>query len=888
MKTPRTSPPALAVRLVRVLLGRDERADILGDLEEMHRATARRSGSLRADFQFWCRALSVPLWLFWDAVVTSLSLARQQVRVAIRGLVRRPGFSAVTLVTLALAIGANSAIYSVVSGVLLRGLPYPEPERLVSVAHNAPGVGMHRYPSATGIHEVYVQRSRSFESLALYRSEAVNVSMGEVSQRLAVARVTPSLFSVLRAQPVLGRTFTEDEGRAGAPDVVVIGAGLWEEMFGGDPAILGKRLKMNGVSREIVGVMGDDFLFPSARERAWIPLPIDPADTDFGGFNYRCVGRLDEGVSMDDAARDLQSLLPETFRRFSYLAASFPESSGLSVEVYPYLEQVVGPVRSALWTLMATVGFVLLIACANVANLFLARAEGRRREMAVRSAIGAGRRELALQHLVEAAVLASAGGALGLALAWGGVRALKKVVGPMLPRAESISLNGSVVLFTGALVLLAALVFAGIPILRHRHARPAAVLRDGSGGVVGIRSGQALRGVLVASQVALALVLLVGSVLMAESFGNLRGVDPGFRGDGVLTFRVSLPRADYPEWDQAAAFHQALLERIQGLPGVEAAGVTSALPLTGQWATNPISVEGRAYPADTQPPSVESRAVTPGYFRALGIPLLEGRMLEDDDASGRSGAVLISEKVAAMLFPGGKALGSRVAHSLPDPHDGWSTVVGVVGDTRGTLTAEPVGILYFALRPGPDVRKGWLAQSMSYVVKTSLPPLSLLPAIRRSVVDLDPSVPVAEATTMDQITRDAQAAMAFALTLVAVAALLGLTLATVGLYGVISYLTSQRTRELGVRVALGAGTASVQRLVIGQGMAVATVGLGVGLVAAFLLSRFLQAFLFGVDARDPALFAGVTLLLGVVSLLATWVPALRAARMDPVRALRSD
>lgn len=887
--TPRGGPPILAERFLRATLPRTTRDDILGDLDEIFRVRAARVGVGSARLWYWFQAVTLPIWFLRDTIWTWGSQGWGELRLALRTLIREPGFTLVTVVVLALAMGANTAIYTVVDGVLLEALPYPEPERLMSVGHTRSGPETRWLPSATGLQDAYAQGVGSFESVALYRAQRANLAVSDRAERILMATVTPSLFRVLRVEPVLGRAFTEEEGRPSGLPVAILSHSAWTDLYGGEPEILGRTIRLDGVTREIVGVMGEGFGFPMDGVKAWVPLPIDPADQDFGGFNYPSIARLRDGATPQTAAAEIQGLLPTLSERFPYLSPEYLEAAHLRADVHPYLEDVVGSVRTALWILMATVGLVLLIACANVANLFLARAEGRQKKVAVRVAIGAGRAQLALRFLAESGILVAAGGGLGVLLAHFGLEALKRFGSQDLPRVGNVGIDASVLAVTGGVMALAAFGFGSIPRFRLSGPHTAGLLRDGGGGVGGRPAGRSARKTLVVSQVALALVLLVASALMVESFRALRSVEPGFRAEGVLTFRVSLPEADYPTWEGAADFHRSFLDRIQSLAGVEAAGAVTTLPLSGRTGLNPISVQGRSYPSGALPPVVQSRAVTPGYFRALGIPLLAGRMMNRGDDSGRTGAVLLSHAVVDAVFPGEDPLGAWVVHGLPDSREGRSEVVGIVGDVRdASLTQEPMGILYFALHPGRGVQKGWLAQDMSYAVRTSLAPLSLLPAVRDLLREMDATLPLAEPGLMEELVRRSRAEMAFSMFLVAAAGGLGLLLSAVGLFGVVSYLTAQRTREMGVRVALGAKKVAVRRLVLRQGLGVTGVGLIIGIAAALVFSRFMESLLFGVKAGNPILVALVALFLGGVSLVATWIPANRATRVDPVEALRSE
>jgi predicted permease len=561
-------------------------------------------------------------------------------------------------------------------------------------------------------------------------------------------------------------------------------------------------------------------------------------------------------------------------------------NSGISVDVHPYVEDLVGEVRPVLLVLLATVGFVLLIACANIANLLLVRAEGRSKEMAIRSALGASREHFFARYVTESLLLAAIGGALGVFVAKGGLTILLRIGPQNLPRLDQIGIDGSVLAFTGVLTLLATLVFSAIPAVRNRTIQVATVIRDGTRGATSTWQGNRARSLLVASQVAFALMLLVGSGLTLRSFLAVQSVNPGFDATDVLTFELALPPASYSEAEARAQFHTELLQRIEAIPAVQVAGVVSHLPLWGFGGLDPLLVEGQTIDPDVIPPIIEMRAATPGYFEALGIPLRAGRMLDETDMNARTGAVLISQGVATTFFEGTDPLERQVAAGIPNEHDPWSRIVGVVGDVHNaTLTDEPMGAIYYPLLQGEGVGKEWLTQSMGYVVKTSVPPTSIVSAIRNELGLMDPGIPIANVRTMEDRTRQARAPMAFSMLMLAIAAGVGLLLGAVGLYGVVSYVTAQRTREIGVRMALGAEAGAVRTMIVRQGMVVTTVGLVVGLLGAYGLSRFMGAMLFQVDADDPLTFGSVSLVLLLVSLAATWIPAARAAGTDPVRAL---
>lgn len=813
---------------------------------------------------------------------------RQELRRALRRLARDPGFTMLTVLTVALGIGAATAVFSVVDGVLLDPLPYDDPDRIVTVAHTAPGLDLPLIPSATGAHVVYDEGSDSFRQLALYGEREVTITTGGEPRRTGGAAVTPSLFRVLRAEPALGRVFTEEEGVPGTPETVVLGHGLWVDRFGADPAAVGRSLELDGEVLEIVGVMPPDFAFPDRDSRFWVPLQIDRSQgTTFGGFNYLGLGRLREGVTAEAAREELAVLLPRVADRYDNLTDELLEDARIAPVVRPFLDDLVGEVRPALWILLATVGFVLLIACANVANLTLVRAEGRGREVAVRRALGADRRHLAAQFLTESSLLVAAGSLLGLLVAWQGVGLLKAASPEGLPRLDAIDLDASVLLVAAALTASVALAFGLIPVLRHRRGDAADTLR-GARGSTADRARHRARRLLVVSQVAFALVLLAGSGLMIRSFAELLAVDPGFEPANVLTFRVGLPTPRYPEPADLAAFHRSFLQQIESLPGVESAAAVSQAPLGGLSNMGPYTARDRLAESGENRPFVQTRAVTPGYFDALGIPLLRGRELRWSDVDRRASTAMISERARELFLEGLDPLGRRIGQGVLQSDDGdWVEVVGVVDDVRYvSLTREPTGTVYLPILLRES--SAWMARTVDYVVRASVPPTSIAPAVRSALRRLDSEIPLADVRTMAQVARDASARHAFTLVLLIIGASAGLFLGVVGLYGVISYLTARRRREIGVRVALGASPSSVRAMVMRQGLSLTAVGILLGLAAAWGLTRFMAALLVEVSARDPLTFASVTGLLVVVSAVAVWVPARRASRADPMEALRAE
>jgi putative ABC transport system permease protein len=811
-----------------------------------------------------------------------------EIRHALRSFIRTPGFTLITVLTLATGIAANAAIFSVVDGVLLESLPYPESGRLVFVSHTAPGVGLPRIGSSTGLHLIYSENARLFEDMTVYRPTAANLTGDGDPDRVRAVRATRSFFSTLRVEPRLGRYFSAEEDLPDGPRVAVVSHGLWSSRFGSDPAIVGRTIEIDGITHEIIGVMGEDFAYPDTETRVWIPMRIDPSSSGFGGFNVEAIGRLTAAGSPERAQSELRSLFPRAADSFADLNMELIENAQLGVEVRPLKEVMVGPVRTALWIVMGTVGFVLLIACANVANLFLARAEGRQKEVAIRTALGAGRSHLFWQYSGESAILALASGLLGTALAYGGLRVLLANAPGNLPRIERVEMDGSVLLFTAAISLGAAFLFGALPMVRSALSSPGAVLRDGSRGATAGRRRNRGRHVLVATQVAFAVILLIGSGLMLRSFERLLDIDLGFQPENVLTFRLSLPAQTYEDLDARLRFHRAALDRLAVIPGVESVGAVTALPLSPGMSTDPLNQEDKPLGPNEIPPVVPLKAASAGYFETMGIPLLAGRMLERADADDPTGAVLINRTLAEQFWPGEDPIGRRISHGLPG-NNGWSTIVGVVGDTHlNSLTEEPMGLTYYALRPLDEAGVGWIGSSMAYVVRGRVPADGLTSQIRSALREIDPNLPIASVRTLEAHVADARVQMAFTMLLLSVAAVTGLILGAVGIYGVISYLTSKRTREIGVRMALGAEARTVRSMVLRQGATVAAVGLVIGLLGAVGLTRFLDALLYEVSATDPVTFGAVSALLLMVSLIATYVPARRAAATSPQDALRAE
>jgi predicted permease len=813
-------------------------------------------------------------------------------RFALRQLRATPAFTAAAVLTLALGIGGNVVVFGVVNGVLLRPLDYPQPDRIVSIGHRTRGGELpSRLPNSSATHVVYEGGSKSFVAMALYQSwQGSLTSDNAPPDWIDVLSATRSLNDVLRVPPAIGRWFTPDEDSPGGPRVAVLSHALWATRFAADSAIVGRTITLDGTQRTVVGVMPVDFGFPTRSVQVWVPMRIDR--TDLGGFYLSGIGRLRDGITPAAASRELDALLPRVSTIVDFISPRMLRDAAIHADVRPYLDDVVGGVRNVLWASWAMTALVLLIACVNVGGLLLVRGEARRREVAVRTALGAEGRHLVAQSLAESAMLVACGGVAGAVFAWAGLSLLPKLAPGIVPRMNRVQVDATVLIGTAVVAATIAVIFGLLPFTRGRRIDPAFVFRGEGRTATSDRRRGSARQALLAMQIAMAAVLLIGSGLVIRSFAKLRAVDPGFRAKGVMTFRVSLPPARYKSAADVARFHYAFLDRLRALPGVIAAGATNRLPLAGPTTeADPVRVEGRMFAANQMPPLAEMRAATPGYFEAMGIPRLAGRTFERTDTDVPSGGVIVTGRMVAKLFADRAAVGGRVAHGLPDVRGAkpWSNVVGVVGDVRGvSLATEPLGAIYYPMVNLPGVDMEWLSRSMVYAVRSTSDPAALIAAARHELRALDPQLPLAETRTLESVVEAARAGMRFSAIGFAVAALIGLFMGAVGLYGVISYATAQRTREIGVRIALGASPASVKQAVVAGGLVVTLAGLGIGVAVAMSMQAVAAPLLYGVAPADALTFGVVTLVLLSVSLLATWLPARRAARLDPMIALRGE
>jgi len=816
----------------------------------------------------------------------------QDVRYGVRTMRRAPGFTLTAVLALALGMGANTAIFSVVNAVLLRPLPYEKPDRLMQVWHTPPQKSFPGMPIFTVSPANFLDwrtQNHSFEGMAAYGFGRYTITGSGHPETLRVVAATHGLLAILHAQPLLGRGFLDGEYESGHEHEVLLSYGLWRSYFAGNPDIVGKNIQLNGQAFTVVGVMGAEFDFPvsgdpDARAQMWKPMAwTDHERAVRDNRNYGVIARLKDGVTLKQAQAELDAIS-------NRLAQDYPnDDKGWGAIAISMRDDLVSDVRPALLILQGAVALVLLIACANVANLMLARALSRRKEVAVRTALGATRRRLLQQALSETLLLAVAGGMLGLVFAHYGVILIVKFLAQRLPRSNEIALDGWVLAFTLGISLLTGFAFGLLPALRMAKADLHEALKQGLGRTAVDSGGSRTRNVLVVSEVALSLMLLIGAGLLIRSLWVLQHVNPGFDPSRVVTMAVSVPPGKFAEPQQQIGYFGRVLERVRSLPGVQSAGLIDSLPLSGDGSHQPISVEGRPPAPMADLPEVDVRLISPGYMGAMHIPLLNGRDVDDSDVAGRPGAVLISESMAKSFWPNEDAVGKHLTlYFFPDlPR----VVVGVVADVKMTAMNEtqPAPTLYFPLAQLSPVRgAAWRSIPMSLAVRTGSAPLSVLPAITGAIRETDGDVPLLNIRTMDDSVSASLSPERFAMLLLGAFAGLALLLAVVGIYSVMSYSVSRRTNEIGIRVALGASRGDVLLLVVRQAMLLALIGSAIGIAGGLSLSRLMASQLYGVGPTDPITFVAVAALLMLVSLAASYLPARRAMRVEPTAALRYE
>jgi predicted permease len=800
----------------------------------------------------------------------------QDLRYGVRMLLKNPGFTTVAVLSLALGIGANTAIFSLVEAVLLRPLPFREPDRLVMIWEASSVNRSRRSDPAPANYSDWRTQNRVFDDVAAFSSLSLNLTGAGEPEKINGQAVTANSFSLLGSKPALGRTFLEEDDRPEARKVVLLSYGLWQRRFGGDRNLIGKDILLNDQKFSVVGVMPADFQLLGAEIGLWVPAAFSQRDLSDRGSHYLTViARLKAGLTLEQAQADLETIMERIAREFPRDAAN------LSAFVLPLHEHLAGGMRLALIVLLAAVGCVLLIACANTANLLLARAASRQKEIAVRAALGAGRPRIVRQLLTESVLLASLSSAIGLVFAFWSFAFLKRLIPESMAISTKLGISAPVFGYALLLTLLTGVSFGIAPALQAAKLDLNEALKQSAG-----RSGlgtrhRRMRGALVVAEVSLALVLLVGAGLLIQTFVRLRNLDLGFRSENVLTVTTSLSRNKYGELAKRDAFYRQVLERVRALPGVVSAAYTTAVPIAMKGGGNGFSMEGRAQKSGQ---FANQRQISPDYFRTLGIPLHKGRYLDEHDGPESPPVAIINETMARNFWPDEEALGKRFKLGPTDSARPWVTIVGIVGDAKHWLDAPVRAEMYFPYQQAMDF---W-ATPASLAIRTAGDPLSLGTVVRQAIWAVDADQPISNIKTMDDIIATEVSQRRLRMSLLATFAAVALLLASLGIYGVLSYAVTQRTPEIGMRMALGARPGDVLRMVLTDGMRLSLVGLGIGLAASLASTRVMSNLLFGVSATDPLTFVAVSLLLMSVSLIACYVPARRATRIDPLIALRHE
>ena len=806
----------------------------------------------------------------------------QDLRYAVRGLLKRPGFTLIAVMTLALGIGANSAIFSVVNGVLLRSLPLPDSQSLYAIHTGAAIFNRYDGPFSYPEYQDVVQQTRSFQSIGAWVDSDANLSDGVKPERAMLRIVLPSLLPTLGVEPVRGRNFLPEETTKGRDHVALITYGLWQRKFGGTDDAIGKSVYLDNVNYQIIGVLPRDFQLEAPVD-LWVPLTITDPDVNVRNSHFlRVIGRLRPGVTEKAAAADLHSVAKYESDNFPEM---FPASAGFDFRARPYLEDLVGDIRLPLYILLGAVGFVLLIACTNVANLLLAKAAPRQREIALRTALGARRYHLLRQLLTESILLAIIAGGIGVLLGTWGTTALVALSPDSLPRAREIGFDWRVLAFTGGVALTTGIVFGLVPAIWGPRVQLTDALKEGSRGATA--GGGRLRKSLVVVEVALSVMLLVGAGLMLRSFSRLRNVNPGFRTDHALTLRVSLPvpnsQISPADEDRFMSFYDRTLARLSELPGVTAVGASNMIPLDGNGTDRLIEIEGYIPRDKADMPDAQNRQATPGWFAAMGIPLVHGRLIERSDDQKAPRVLVVNESFVKRFFPNGDVIGKRIRLGKLASDFPWATIVGIVGDVRGfALEEPPQPTMYW---PVAQIRA---TPSLAIVVRTQSDPAALASSVRDAISEIDRAQPIYDMQPLDELVAKSLGQRRFTLTLMVLFGVIALVLSAIGIYGVMAFAVTQRTQEIGIRMALGASAIDVLKMVVGSGMFLAAIGVAVGLIGAFAVTRLMASLLFGVSPTDFVTFGLVTAGLLIVALLACYIPARRATKVDPLVALRYE
>jgi predicted permease len=800
-------------------------------------------------------------------------------------------FTLIAVFTLALGIGANTAIFSVIRGVLLKPLPFDDADRLVGLWHTAPGLGIPLLNMAPSYYFTYREDGRVFEDVGLWNGGAVSVTGTGEPERVQVLFVTDGTLSLLHVNPILGRHFTKDDDSPKTPERVLLSHAYWERKFGSDQGVVGKSVVVDGKPREIIGVLPAGFRFLDRNPQLILPFRFDRPKLHAANFSYRGVARLKPGVTMEQANADVARmvpLIPERFPMPPGFTRKMLDDVKIGPNVRPLSADVIGDVGRVLWVLLGTVGLVLLIACANVANLFLVRAEARQQELAIHAALGAGSRRIAWELLSESMTLALAGGVVGLGLAYAGIRTLVANAPDGLPRAAEIGIDPLVLLFTLVISLLAGLLFGLLPVMKFATPHLASALKEGGRASSAGRERHRARNGLVVAEIALAVVLLVASGLMIRTFQAMRDVNPGFvRPEEVITLRVSIPDSIVKDDEQAIRTHEQIVRKLEQIPGVRSVGLSNSITMDGFDSNDPIFVEDFPPAADKIPPLRRFKFTAQNYFQTMGNPIIAGREMTWADVYSHAPVAIVSENFAREYWKEpAAAIGKRIRQTPSNP---WRTIIGVVGNERDNGISSPAAsIVYWPLIIDNFWEDKLFAQrNVAFALRTERAESpTLLKEIQQAVWSVNGNLPIANVRTLDQIRAESMAQTSFALVMLAIAAAVALLLGVVGIYGVIAYVAQQRTKEIGIRMALGAASSDVSSLFVRHGIILAGIGIVCGMVAAAVLTRTMSALLFGVSAYDPLTYAAVAVALGGTAVVASYLPARRASRVDPAEALR--
>ncbi|HEY7191315.1 MAG TPA: ABC transporter permease [Vicinamibacterales bacterium] len=814
----------------------------------------------------------------------------------LRSLARMPGFTSVAVLTLAIGIGANAAIFSVIEGVLLKPLPYPRPNELVTIDHAAPGVKIEHAGSAPFLYFTYREDGRVFQDVGMWTTGTMSVTGLAQPEEVPTLFVTDAILPMLGAQPMLGRLMTKTDDAPGGPETVMLSAGYWRSKFGGDQSVIGRTLMLDSRPHQIIGVLPDSFRFLDRKISLVIPFRIDRSKVFLGQFSYSGMARLKPGTTLEQANADAARMIPISLRRFP----PFPggnvkifEEARITPAIRSLKDELVGDVEKTLWVLMATIGMVLLIACANVANLLLVRADGRQQELAIRAALGAGTGRLARELLLESVVLGLLGGIVGIGLAFGALRLLVALAPGNLPRMDEISIDLPVLAFTLVLSVVSGLLFGAIPIFKYATAQLATMLRGGGRTASASRDRHRTRNVLVVAQIALALVLLVGSGLMIRTFQALRDVHPGFtRPNEVQTLRLSIPDSQVKDELSVVHMEQDILDKVAAVPGVTSVALASTVTMTGDGWHDPLYAQDKAYSESQLPPLRLFKFVSPGFMKTMGGSLVAGRDFTWTDAFEQRPVSMVSESLARELWTDPSAALGK--HVRPYQNGAWREVVGVLSDMRDDgLNKKPATAVYWplltkAFTETPD-SKPQLARGITVVIRSPRTGANgFVNEISRAVWAINPNLPVSGVRTLQEIYDASMARTSFTLVMLGLAGGMALLLGVGGLYGVISYSVAQRSREIGIRIALGAQARAVTRMFVTHGLALAAIGVAIGLAVALAIMRLMSSLLFDVSPVDPLTYVLVSAALIAATLLASYVPALRATTVDPINALRAE